>query len=143
MDTNNMNNNMNNGQFSGAQEMQGQVPQQQQAQQGYQTYQQPGYGAPATGPVTVNNYGYMPQEMTVGRWMLTLFLQGIPVVGLIMLIIWAVSSSPDNVSRKNWAIAQFIWTLIWIVVGIVLSVVAGGSILSVIMSGTGAEYYGY
>ena len=91
----------------------------------------------------MNNYGYMPQEMTVGRWMLTLFLQGIPLVGLIMLIIWAVSSSPDNVSRKNWAIAQFIWTLIWIVVGIVLSVVAGGSILSMIMSGTGAEYYGY
>lgn len=128
MDTNNMNNNMNNGQFSGAQEMQGQAAQQ---------------GQPYGGPVTVNNYGYMPQEMTVGRWMLTLFLQGIPLVGLIMLIIWAVSSSPDNVSRKNWAIAQFIWTLIGIVVGIVLSVVAGGSILSVLMSGTGAEYYGY
>ena len=141
MDTNNMNNNMNNAQFSGAQEMQGQAPQQQQAQQGYQTYQQPGYGAPATGPMTVNNYGYMPQEMTVGRWMLTLFLAGLPLVGLIMLIIWAVSSSPDNVSRKNWAIAQFVWTLIGIVGWIILAVVFGSSIAA--LGGSGAEFYGY
>ena len=139
MDTNNnMNNDMNGGQFSGAPQ---QAPQPAQ-QQGYQTYQQPGYQQPGPdagqygGPVTVNNYGYVPQEMTVGRWMLTLFLTGIPIVGFVLLIVWAASSSPDNRSRKNWAIAQFVWVLILIVLAILLSVLTGGALLA----GTRAFY---
>lgn len=71
------------------------------------------------GPVTINNIGYTPQEMTVGRWMLTMIVTSIPVVGMIMLIVWALSSSPDNRSRKNWAIAQFVWVLVLIVIVLV------------------------
>ena len=145
MDTNNMNvdtNQMNGGQFSGAPEMQQQVPPQNEqapqqippqyeqapGQQAYQAYGQPGAAQPYTGPVTVNNYGYVPQEMTVGRWLLTMLLMCIPIVNIIMLIVWAVSSGPDNHSRKTWAIAQLIWMVIGIVLSIVLMVVFGASI---------------
>lgn len=136
MDTNN---NMNNGQFSGAQEMQGQAPQPEQ--QGYQTYQQPGADAGQYGAQTiVNNYNYVPQEMTIGRWVLTLFLAGIPIVGFILLIVWAASSSQENKSRKNWAIAQLIWMIIGIVLWIIIMVAFGGTLAAL---GGAAEYYGY
>ena len=132
MDTNNMNNDMNQmngGQMNAAPEMQ-QAPQQfEQApqQQAYQGYGQPG-AQPYGGPVTVNNYGYVPQEMTVGRWMLTMLIMCVPIVNLIMLIVWAASSGPDNRSRKTWAIAQLIWMVIGIVLWILFIVIFGASI---------------
>ena len=128
MDTNNMNNDMNqmnSGQMNAAPEMQ-QAAQQQQA---YQGYGQPG-AQPFGGPVTVNNYGYVPRDMTVGRWLLTMLIMCIPIVNLIMLIVWAVSSGPDNHARKTWAIAQLIWMVIWFVLGVVLMVVFGASLFS-------------
>lgn len=66
-----------------------------------------------------NNVVYK-DDMGVGSWLLTLFLTAIPVVNIICLIVWAVSSSPEKRSRKNWAIAQFIWMLI----GLILTAVA-------------------
>ena len=62
--------------------------------------------------------------VSVGNWMLTLFLTAIPIVNIIMLIVWAVSSSTPA-SKSNWAKAALLWMLIAIVLGVILSVVGG------------------
>jgi uncharacterized membrane protein YqjE len=59
--------------------------------------------------------------MTMGDWILTLILTSIPVVGLIMLIVWSLSSS-TNANKRNYARAA----LILMIIGIVLSVIFGG-----------------
>ncbi|MBP3735827.1 MAG: zinc-ribbon domain-containing protein [Lachnospiraceae bacterium] len=73
------------------------------------------YRTPYENRYAVRDYGE-PAEPGVGSWMLTMFLAGIPVVGFIMLLVWALSAGTPT-SRKNWAIA----TLIWSIIGVVLT----------------------
>nr|WP_325300614.1 hypothetical protein [uncultured Oscillibacter sp.] len=44
------------------------------------------------------------------RLVFTLFLVGIPLVGLILLLAWAFSGS-TNSSKQNWARAALIWAI--------------------------------
>ena len=69
-------------------------------------------------------------DMSVGAWVGTLILTAIPIVGFICLIVWAVSSSPEKRSRKNWAIAQFILTLIVVAFTILVYAITGGAFLA-------------
>ena len=62
-----------------------------------------------------NTYARQDTDMSVGAWIGT-------------LIVWAVSSSPEKRSRKNWAIAQFIMTLIGAVVAILVYAMYGASL---------------
>lgn len=80
-----------------------------------------------------NTYARQDTDMSVGSWIGTLILSAIPIVGFICLIVWAVSSSPEKRSRKNWAIAQFILQLIVIAI-VVLAYVAGGASLAYLLS---------
>ena len=80
-----------------------------------------------------NTYARQDTDMSVGAWIGTLILSAIPVVGFICLIVWAVSSSPEKRSRKNWAIAQFILQLIVIAI-VVLAYIAGGASLAYLLS---------
>ena len=80
-------------------------------------------------PEYVPAYAKKTTDMTVGAWVGTLILMGIPIVNFICLIVWAVSSSPKKQSRKNWAIAQFILMLISLILMIVLAV-AFNSVIS-------------
>jgi uncharacterized membrane protein YdcZ (DUF606 family) len=54
---------------------------------------------------------------SVGDWMLTLLVTSIPLVGLIMLFILAFSQT-ENESKRNWARAILLWSLIGVVVGV-------------------------
>lgn len=91
-----------------------------------------------------NNYNMDPEyvpaksknttDMSVGAWVGTLILTAIPLVGFICLIVWAVSSSPEKRSRKNWAIAQFIIMLISIVLTIVLVAAFGSGLVDALSS---------
>lgn len=85
------------------------------------------YERPAAAPVTTT-------DMSVGAWIGTLILTCIPIVNLICLIVWAVSSSPEKRSRKNWAIAQFVVILIGIVLSVFLYSVIGVSLMSALSS---------
>ena len=83
---------------------------------------------------------YQPQtgrEMGIGDWIVTLIITCIPIVGFIMLIVWAVGGSPKFPARRNWAIAQFIIYAALLAIGIILSVVAGVALTSVVSSGGG------
>lgn len=61
-----------------------------------------------------NNYGNS-SPVSLGEWMLTLFLTFIPLVNLIALLVWSFSSSTAP-SKQNWARA----TLLWMVIGIAI-----------------------
>lgn len=52
---------------------------------------------------------------SVGSWMLTLFVCGIPVIGVIYLLVLAFGSSASP-SKRNFARATLIWALIALVV---------------------------
>ncbi|MFD2756800.1 hypothetical protein [Gulosibacter faecalis] len=81
----------------------------QQPQQGYQPYAQQPY-QPARPDDGADS---------VGSWVLTIFLLGIPLVGLIYVIVLAVGDG-RSVAKRNFARA----TLIWMLIGVALSIIA-------------------
>lgn len=73
------------------------------------------------------------QIMTVGDWMITILITAIPLVGLIMLFVWAFGDS-ENFNKANWAKATLIWYLIMFVFVIfiyaIIFAIFGSQILS-------------
>lgn len=65
-------------------------------------------------------YGEFPErpDESVGSWMLTLFVCGIPVIGVIYLLVLAFGSGAAP-SKRNFARAALIWTLIALAVTVV------------------------
>jgi hypothetical protein len=82
-------------------------------------------------------YAPADETVTLGNWMLTYLLLAIPLVGTIMLFVWAFGSSPA--SKKNWARAVLLWAVIGIVVVVILAVITGGALFSV-FSDSGRNY---
>lgn len=74
--------------------------------------------------------------MSVGKWLVTLLILTIPIVGFIMVFVWAFGSG--NVNRKNYFIAVLIYALIIIALWIVLFIIFGSALFS-LFSGYG--YY--
>ncbi len=114
-----------------------QPPQQNYQQPQQQTYQSP----PQPQPVYQQQYqNQQPQQVhyqqkptvfpavKTGEWMLSMFLLGIPLIGFIMLLVWAFSSD-TNPSKSSWAKATLIWgiiaTVVWVVVYLIIFLVAG------------------
>ncbi|UCH64885.1 MAG: hypothetical protein JSW63_09705 [Ignavibacterium sp.] len=60
--------------------------------------------------------GYQP--MTIGEWIVTFIISYIPLVGFIMLFVWAFSYG-THPSKKTWAQA----TLIMLVIMIILMII--------------------
>jgi len=57
--------------------------------------------------------------ISVGGWMWIMFVTAIPIVGLVMMIVWAFTG--DNESRKNYFRAIFVWLFLLIALLVVLS----------------------
>lgn len=70
-----------------------------------------------------------PEErpLSVGEFLLMLFLSGIPVVGFILLLVWAFGGA-INQNRKNFARA----TLIISVIGFVLALIFSSVLMTVV-----------
>jgi heme/copper-type cytochrome/quinol oxidase subunit 2 len=64
--------------------------------------------------------------LTVGDWFVTLLITAIPLIGLIMLFVWAFSGG-TNPNKANWAKATLIWVAIGIVLYIILFAIVGVS----------------
>ncbi|MCL2016195.1 MAG: hypothetical protein FWG68_08125 [Defluviitaleaceae bacterium] len=60
--------------------------------------------------------------MSLGDWLIVLLIGIIPCVNIIMLIVWAVSST-GNVNRKHYAQAFIIFNIIVYAIVIVASIV--------------------
>jgi len=59
------------------------------------------------------------QTMSVTDWLINLVLAAIPLVGLILLFVWAFGND-GNITRKNWAKANLLLAAIilglWLVI---------------------------
>lgn len=77
-------------------------------------------------------YRESEEPVSVGDWLITLFLTSIPIVGFIMLIVWAFGGGGKS-SKANWAKAMLIFTIAMFVLVfglyalIILAVIATGS----------------
>jgi hypothetical protein len=67
----------------------------------------------------MNGSEYKP--ISIGDWILTFILLAIPLVNLIMLIVWAVSSS-THPSKKTFAQAYFVLIAIAICIGVLAAI---------------------
>ena len=102
----------------------------------YQQYQQSNYAStynptlnppPAYPPI--NN---LEEPVSVGDWMLSMFIASLPCIGIIMIFIWAFGDSKK--SKSNYFKALLIWALIgivlWVVIVIIMTTVFAGSMYS-------------
>ena len=64
------------------------------------------------------------QTVTLGDWILTMILSGIPIVGIIMLFVWAFGGGA-KASKQNYARAVLILAIIGTVLSIIFSVLFG------------------
>lgn len=64
------------------------------------------------------------EPVSVGQWMWTMLAVGIPIIGFILLVYWALSSETPP-SKSNWAKATLIWMVIGMVLGFLIFVVFG------------------
>jgi cell division protein FtsW (lipid II flippase) len=60
-------------------------------------------------------------------WVITLLISFIPIVGFVMLFVWAFGSN-ENPNKANWAKAA----LIWMAIGFVLMFLLWGTIAAII-----------
>lgn len=67
---------------------------------GYQG-QMPSYSQPIQ-PVNTQ------PEMTTGQWVLTIFLSGLGIIGIILLFVWAFGNDTPT-SKRNYSRAMLIW----------------------------------
>ena len=63
-----------------------------------------------------------PQSL--GDWIITVLISKIPMIGFIMLIVWAVDKEIDP-SKSNWAKAELIVTFIWIGIALFIAAIIG------------------
>lgn len=113
-----------------------QYSQPQYAQPQYMQHVQPQYvqqpvsrSMPSAVP---GGYNPLTEPLTVGSYFGMMFLLCIPIVGFILLLVWAFSSS-TNLNRKNFARASLIWGLIAVALSIVVSLLGvslGASLLN-------------
>lgn len=79
----------------------------------------------------MENQNYQP--MTIGEWIITFIITYIPIVGIVMLFVWAFGGD-THPSKKTWAQAM----LILFAIAIVLGIVFAGIIFSMLSSMFGA-----
>ncbi|MCM4160258.1 hypothetical protein FHG64_04260 [Antarcticibacterium flavum] len=85
----------------------------------------------ATSPANSGNF-YPAQDSSPVRtseWFWTLFLTAIPLVGLIMLLVWAFGSG-NNINKSSWAKATLLWILVVTGFYVLLFIIFGLSFLS-------------
>jgi hypothetical protein len=89
-----------------------------------QPYQQPPQNPPLMTPPTWGVPVASP-VVTVGDWFVTTLITAIPLVGLIMLFIWAFGAD-TNPNKANWAKAALIWHAVALVLMILFFAVFVG-----------------
>ena len=72
----------------------------------------------------------MENQMSLGNWLLTFLIASIPLVGFIMLFVWAFSEGTQP-SKKTFAQAA----LIWMAIIFVLYMIMGAAFLGAMMGG--------
>lgn len=69
------------------------------------------------------------EEMKVSEWLVTLLITAIPIVGFVMLFVWAFGGNVKP-SKANWAKAALILFAIFIGLYVLLFALFGAAILA-------------
>lgn len=64
--------------------------------------------------------------MKLGEWLITILITAIPIVGIIMLFVWAFGGN-TNPNKSNFAKAALIWTAIIMIIYFIIGVVFGAA----------------
>ena len=80
-------------------------------------------------------YNQFPEhpDDSVGAWMLTLFVAGIPVIGFIYLLVLALGSDASP-AKRNFARAMFIWQIIGVVATVLILLLFGSAIFAALQN---------
>ena len=80
-------------------------------------------------------YNQFPEhpDDSVGAWMLTLFVAGIPVIGFIYLLVLALGSDASP-AKRNFARAMFIWQIIGVVAPVLILLLFGSAIFAALQN---------
>jgi cytochrome bd-type quinol oxidase subunit 1 len=70
------------------------------------------------------NSEFKHPPVTTGDWFLTILVANIPIIGLIMLVVWAIDKQ-GNPSKANWAKAKLIWYAVAIGLGLLFIILMG------------------
>ena len=71
--------------------------------------------------------------MSYKEWALTIFLASIPIIGLILVLIWAFDSG-TRINKKNWAKGMLLLMVIYFLIIIMFLFMFGGIALLAGMS---------
>ena len=63
--------------------------------------------------------------MDAKEWALVIFVSGLPIIGIIMLLVWAFSND-GNIHRKNWAQGTLIIYIIGFAIAMAFLFLFGG-----------------
>ena len=74
-----------------------------------------------------------PKALSVKDWLVTMLLMAIPIVGIVLLFMYAFGSN-ENPNRQNWAKAQLILMAI-IIALVILMLIVFGSVFAATMAG--------
>jgi nitrate reductase gamma subunit len=72
------------------------------------------------------------KPMSVKDWLITLLLMAIPVVGIVLLFVYAFGNN-ENVNKQNWAKAQLIMLVIVFAI-VIFCLILFGSIFAAAMA---------
>jgi small-conductance mechanosensitive channel len=67
---------------------------------------------------------YQKPPQSLGDWIINVFITKIPIIGIIMLIVWATDKTTEQ-NKANWAKAELIVTLIALVIGLLIMAIVG------------------
>ena len=84
-------------------------------------------------------YNQFPEhpDDSVGSWMLTLFVCGIPLVGFVYLLVLALGSG-GSPAKRNFARAMFIWQIIGIIASVAIFILFGSAIFAGLQNSGGS-----
>lgn len=63
--------------------------------------------------------------MSYKDWALTIFLASLPIIGLILVLIWAFDSS-TSINKKNWAKGTLLLMVIYFILAMLFLFMFGG-----------------
>ncbi len=94
-----------------------------------QPYGNPSYGNPGYGNQGYGNNQQDNSPMSMGDYLVCMLLTMIPLVGIILLFVWAFSRG-TNTNKANWAKAMLVFLAVVLLIYIVFFAMIMGSLAS-------------